>query len=439
MIRTAELRRPTAGVRKNAQWLMLGNAIYAGGYWLQFMLLARSGGPGAVGLYAYALALATPAASLANLQLRSLLASDSTGAYTFREYLALRAAAITIAMLAVVLLGLATNGMPGFVAVLVPVCLMRTAEALNDIYYGAWQFRESMAVVGLSQAINGVSSAALMAAALVLHTGVAGAAIGAALGSGIALVFVYGCTLANGRLLPAGARDARVAWRRVVRLAAQAAPLGVIAFLGTVQSNIPRYFIRGSASEVALGLFAAAYQLPAAGGIVVTALSSAAVPRLASMRASGDIRGFYALTRRLLLLAALLGAAGVALSTLAGRQILSFLYDPSFAAADRMLVVLSTAMGIWFLAAVYGYALTSARIIRIQPVILGFSILVLAAGCAALVPRIGAIGAAWAIAASSALQAVASGAALRAVRAPVKQRHAARESLFRRRPRTPLR
>jgi hypothetical protein len=80
VIRVAELSRRTTDVRRNAQWLLLGNAVYAGGYWLQFMILARAGGPSAVGSYAYALALAAPAVGFASLQLRALLASDAAGA-----------------------------------------------------------------------------------------------------------------------------------------------------------------------------------------------------------------------------------------------------------------------------------------------------------------------------------------------------------------------
>lgn len=413
MIRVAELSPRTTPVRRNAQWLLLGNAVYAGGYWLQYVILARAGGPSAVGSYAYALALAAPAAGFASLGLRGLLASDTTGSYAVREYLALRASSIAIAMLAVILVGWATTGTPVLLAVLVPVCLMRTAEALSDIYYGVWQLRERMAVIGWSMAISGVSSTALMAAALALRTGVPGAAVGAALGSGIALAFVYRRTQADNSIRPDGDRAGRLAWRRLLRLAGQAAPLGVISLLDALQSSVPRYFVRVSVDEVALGFFAAAFQLPAAGGIVIGALGSAAAPRLASLHASDNAAAFHALTRRLLLAGALLGGAGVALSALLGRRILLFLYNPSFAAASGMLVVLSAGACLAFLASLQGYALTSARIIAIQPAILAAAIAVMAVGCAVLVPRLGAVGAAWAILIGSGTKLLAGAAALR--------------------------
>jgi O-antigen/teichoic acid export membrane protein len=413
VIRVAELPRRKAGLRRNAQWLLLGNGVYAGGYWLQYMILARAGGPSAVGSYAYAVAMAAPAVGFASLHLRVLLASDAAGRYAVREYLALRGMAIAIAMLAVLLAGWATNEASALLSVLIPVCIMRTAESLSDIFYGIWQLHERMAVIGWSLAINGVSSAALMAAALALRTGVPGAAAGAALGSGIAFAFVYRRTLADKAGWPDGSRPVRLAWHRLLRLTGQAAPLGIISFLTALQSSVPRYFIRASADEVALGLFAAAYQLPVAGGILVGALGSAAVPRLASLHASGNVGAFRALTRKLLWAGALLGGAGVALSALVGRQILSLLYNPSFAAANGMLVVLSVAAGLIFIASLQGYALTSARIIAPQPVILGLAVAVLATGCAVLVPRFGEMGAAWAIVIASGLQTLASAVALR--------------------------
>jgi O-antigen/teichoic acid export membrane protein len=393
--------------------MLLGNVAYALGHWLQLMILARAGGPEAVGAYAYALALTAPPIGLANLQLRALLASDARGSHTFREYLLLRVVTTGLAVLGIVLVASGLDGGPGLLPVLVPVCVLRAAEALSDIYYGWWQRRERMALIGWGLAASGAGSAALMGVASMLGGGVAWAAGGAALGSCAALAFVHLRTAGAERLERGAEPPAPIAYRRLLRLAAQASPLGAITLLGSLQANVPRYFIRLSTDEATLGLFAAASQLPGAGGVVVGALGSAAVPRLASLCEKGDGSSFRALIRKLVLAAALLGGAGVALSALVGRQVLTFLYRPEFATADGMLVVLSLAAGIGFVASLYGYALTSARVINIQPVLLAVVIAVLAAGCAALVPRFGGVGAAWAIVAGAAVQALASAAALR--------------------------
>jgi len=413
VMRAAEHAARTGGLRTNAQWLLAGNVAFALGAWVQVVLLARAGGPSAVGSYAYALALTGPAVGFASLQLRALLATDGAGAYSFGEYRALRALGMAAAVVAVVALGWSSDGAP-LLGVLVPVCLMRAAEGVSDVYHGVWQRSERMAVIGWALALNGVGSAVLMGVALAMGTGVAGGAAGAALGSAIALAFVHQRTAAARgalRLAPAGG----LAWRRLLRLARAAAPLGGITLLTALQASVPRYFIQASGEEAALGLFAAAYQLPVAGGMVISALGSAAVPRLAALHEAGDGAAFRSLTRTLTWSGALLGVAGVALAIVLGRPLLAVLYDPSFAGADRMLVVLSAAAGLAFVASFQGYALTAARVIAPQPILLGGVTLVLGVACAALVPRFGGLGAAWAIVAASAVQVLASGALLRSV------------------------
>jgi O-antigen/teichoic acid export membrane protein len=403
------------GLRANATWLLIGHVAYALGYWTQFVILARVGGPDAVGAYAYALALTAPPFGLASLGLRALLASDARDAHGFREYRALRAASIAVAALATLGFASTTAGAAAL-AVLVPVCVLRAAESLADIYYGWWQRHERMAVIGLCLVASGAGSAAFMAAAAAVGEGVAGAAWGAALGPCCALVLVHVRTRAAGGLRADGARHARPtreAWRRLARLAAEGAPLGVITLLDALQTNVPRYFIRLAAGEAALGLYAAAGQLPAVGGVVTAALGSAAVPRLAALRSAGDVSGFRSLTRTMLLVGAALGAGGVALSALLGKPLLVVLYRAEFAAAYGLLVVLSVAAGVGFLASLYGYALTAARIIAVQPVITVAGIAALALLCATIVPRFGSIGAAWAVVGATAVLVIARAAALR--------------------------
>lgn len=247
MNRVPALPERTKGVRRNAQWLLLGNAVYALGYWLQFMILARTGGAAAVGSYAYALALTTPPIGFASLQLRGLLATDANGAYAFREYLALRTAAIAAALMAILVIALTSARTPGVLPVIIPVCLMRTADALSDIYYGWWQRRERMALIGLGVAISGTASVLLMGVAALLGGSVSFAASGAALGSCGALAFVHFRTTAAERALPdpkPPAPFSSFSCRRLLRLAAEAAPLGVITLLGSLQTNVPLYFVR---------------------------------------------------------------------------------------------------------------------------------------------------------------------------------------------------
>jgi O-antigen/teichoic acid export membrane protein len=400
-------------MRTNVRWNLVGNVVYALGQCLQLVILARMGGPAAVGAYAFALALTGPVMMFASMSLRFMHASDARGMYVFREYLYLRCIT-TVAAVFVVMIFAGVSGVSHeFWSVLLPVCCMRAADALSDIYYGVWQGHERMSVIAWAMMLNSVSSVAFMTAGVALGGGVPGAAVGSALGSCAALLFVRVRTASDSEVQRAvTSGSGPIAWRRVLRLSVEAAPLGFILLLSSLQQNVPRFFVQRFAGEAALGLFAAASQLTTAAEIVGGALAGAAGPRLARLFANGEIGSFRNLTSKLAAIGLALGAVGVLLSLLAGRWFLVHLYRPEFASGTRMLVVLSAAAGMVLVTSFLGYALTSARVITVQPVLLMITLTVLVMCCVLVVPRYGGDGAAWALVAASSAYALVSWLAL---------------------------
>lgn len=405
---------PRLSLFANVRWGLLGNVVYSAAQWVQFAILARLGGLSAVGSYAYALALAAPAFALANLQLRTLQVSDTRGAAAFGEYRRLRIATTVAAVAVVVGTSMATGEWGGLWPLLVPVCAMRTADALADIYNGVWQQAERVAMANAGMMLNGIASVVFMAVAAWTGGGAPGAAAGSALGSMVALAFIHVSTGRDRHLRAALAPWAPPrAWAAVARLGAQAVPLGLIVLLIAMQQNAPRYFIRHYGGDAALGMFAAASQLTAAGTLVVSAVGFAVSPRLARFFQAGDRAGFMGLTRRATLACAALGGAGVLLSLAAGRWVLTAVYRAEFAAAAGVLVVLSVAAALGFATSLLGYALTAGRALATQTYALGASLVMLVAACAVLVPRHGAMGAAWGVVAASAVQLVANALTMR--------------------------
>jgi O-antigen/teichoic acid export membrane protein len=414
MMPKIEQPQPVWRMRTNVRWNLVGNVVYAIGQCLQLVILARMGGPAAVGEYAFALALTGPVMVFASLCLRFMHASDARGAYVFREYLYLRCATTVAGVFGVMIIGGVTGLSRGSWSVLLPVCGMRAADALSDIYYGVWQGHERMSVIAWAMMLNSVSSIAFMTAAVMLGGGVPGAAVGSALGYCTALLFVRVRTGSDSEVQRAVASGSGpVAWRRVLRLSVEAAPLGFILLLSSLQQNVPRFFVQRYAGEAALGLFAAASQLTTAADIVGGALAGAAGPRLARLFANGEVGSFRSLTRKLAAVGLALGAVGVLLSLLAGRWFLVHLYRPEFASGTRMLLVLSAGAGMVLVTSFLGYALTSARVITVQPVLLTITLTVLVMGCVTVVPRFGGDGAAWAVVAASSVYALVSWLALR--------------------------
>ncbi len=386
----------------HVRWTLLGTAANSATAWLVIVILARSSGPAAVGAYALPLALTAPVMAFVALQLRTLVATDTRGEYAFAEYLRLNWATTFVGLAACAGVALIA-GQGGGWAVLAGVCAMRAADGFGEIYLALWQRHEQMRVIGIGRLVQLFVSLALVGGAALFGGGPTATAAGAALGSAAMVAFLHFETMRAPELRRAAAAAAPWRWDRLGRLALQGLPLGIITLLGTLQSNVPRYFIEHHAGKAALGLFAAASQLTSSGTLFVGAISGAALPRL-SRWSTTDSDAFEALTRKLVLIGVALGVLGVATCAVAGRAVLVFLYRPEFAEAEETLLVLSVAAGLGFVASFLGWALTASRVINIQPVLLLVTLAVLVAGCAVLTSRHGAVGASWALVAGYAVQ-----------------------------------
>jgi O-antigen/teichoic acid export membrane protein len=402
-----------ARIGRNVRAVFLGNSLYALGLWLQTVIFARQGGPAAVGAYAFAVALVTPVMMLSHLHLRTLLASDVRNKYTFQEYRRLRLVTTAVGMVSLFAAAWGTGQWRTIWPVLAPVCVKAGADAVSDIYSGLWQQVERMNVVARALILQAGSSVTLMVVTALLGGSVSALATAAALGSCTQLVYLHLRTTRDPALRwRATASQAGIERRRLLQLAREAVPLGLIVLLVSLQQYVPRYIIRLSAGETALGLFAAASQLTSTGTIIIQALGTAAIPHLARAYADSDLWRFRKLTRKLVLHASALGVAGVLASALLGREVLIVVFRPEFAGAASTLLVLSVSAGLSFIAVLLGYSLTAARVIIQQTVLLSATLVVSMVGCALLVPLYGIVGAAAGLLVAALVQAVGNAVAV---------------------------
>jgi O-antigen/teichoic acid export membrane protein len=179
------------------------------------------------------------------------------------------------------------------------------------------------------------------------------------------------------------------------------------AFLISLNTNIPRYFVERGLGEHGLGLFTAMAYVMVIGGVLVTSLGQAASPRLARHYAEGKRREFGRLLGRLAAFAVSLGLALTLCALVAGEPILRLLYGPRFTGRVDVFVWLMAGATAVFLGAALGYGMTAARYFNVQVVVFAGSALALVAACAVLLPRFGLLGAAWAVLAVHAVRALA--------------------------------
>jgi O-antigen/teichoic acid export membrane protein len=369
-----------------------GNAVFAAAQWATLTLVARLGGTRMLGQYALAVAIVSPVALFAHLNLRAVLATDVERLHPFGDYMAVRMG--TTALGLAVILGLAVlsgHAWPvGPAIVLAGVVL--AADHFSDICYGALQRRERMDQVARSTTARGLLSLAAMGAALwVTHSLLW--AIAAQAAARIAVFLIY-----DRRAAAVHESPQRSGFGSQAAILRAALPLGVVLMLITLSGNLPRYAIERQLGTVALGVFAAVASFQTIGASVINPLGQTMTPRLARAFSEHDTRLFLRLAAQLTGAACLLGAAGVAVALGVGRLALGVAYGRAFAAYQGLLVWMMAAGILSYAGSSLGYVITAARAFTSQAPLFLAVAAVSGAASWVLVPKFGLEGAALALA-----------------------------------------
>jgi O-antigen/teichoic acid export membrane protein len=401
-------------LRKNFVWTLTGNVIYAACQWCMLIVLAKFSTPEMIGRFALGLAIAAPIIIFTNLALRTIQATDARRDYLFSAYLKLRLMTTLLAVVMILAVILVGSFSVETARVILIIGLAKGFEAIGDIFYGLFQQHERMDLIAKSMIIKGSFSLVMFSAGVYLTQGVWGGAIGLTLAWSV-ILFVY--DVPNGGLIlnmpvRTALLQARLDCGTFIKLTRLALPLGITAMLISLNSNIPRYFIEHFLGERELGFFAAIAYLMVAGTIIVNALGQSTSPRLAIYYAKGKIVRFRVLLMKLLGIAVMLGAAGILIVSIAGKEILTVFYRDEFGVYTNVFVWLMIAAAIQYIASFLGYGLIAAHYYRIQPFIFGPAIALSAILCFIWIPRWGILGAVWAIGLSALGQMLASLACL---------------------------
>ncbi|MEG4069006.1 oligosaccharide flippase family protein [Microcoleus sp. Pol11C2] len=414
-------------LRRNFSWTFTGHLVYAASQWGMLVLLAKLGSPEMVGQFTLGLAVTAPVIMFSNLQLRQLQATDAKGEYVFSDYLGLRLIATALALLIIAGITLKAGYRWETSQVILAIALAKAFESISDVFYGLIQQHERMDRIAIALIIKGPLSLLLLGIGVSLTGSVVGGAIGLAVAWGLVL---FGWDLRNGRLIlknssqgrdredllvvdaePANSQNPlypRWEGKTLAKLVWLALPLGLVMMLISLNTNIPRYFLERYLGERELGIFSAISYLMVAGNMVVSALAQSASPRLAKYYAAGNSTAFRTLLFKLVGVGLMLGAGGVFVAVVAGRQILTLLYKPEYGERADLFAWLMVVAGISYVSSFLGYGMTAARYFQVQMPL--FALVTGASGlaCLWLIPTMGVQGAVIALIVGAIVQAVFS-------------------------------
>lgn len=405
----------------NFAWTTVGHLVYAACQWGQLSILAKLGSPEMLGEFVLALAVTSPVMMLSSLELRSIQVTDADREYSFGHYLGLRLATATLGLLSIVGFTAVMGYVRETALVIVAIGLAKAIGSVSEAYHGLLQLHERMDRVAKSLMINGPLSLAALATDVFLTGSVLWGALGMA-AAAAAVLLAYDVRSGRAVLRAVhqmgsadndGAKTAeltRPRWevRTLASLAWLALPLGLVRMLMSLNTSIPRYAIERYVGRSQLGVFAAMAYFKVAGDLVVTALGRSATPQLARDYAEREASPFLRLLAKLVASGMLLGVVGVAATIVAGRTILSFLYQPEYASQLDVFVWLMSAAGINYVVSFLGYGMTAARQFKVQLPLMAIAAGSTALICLWLVPVLGLQGAALALVVSTGMRAAGS-------------------------------
>lgn len=385
----------------NFSWTFAGILVYTLCQWGMLSVLSKLGTPVVVGQFALGLAITAPIVLFSNLQLRSVQATDARGEYAFGDYLGLRMATTLLALVLISVIVLLSGYRLEIILLVLVVGVAKAFESVSDIYYGLLQRYERMDVVARSMMIKGPLSLLALGLVFYLTRDVVWAAVAMTVAWALVL-FAYDIRktvlLNQQRMREEGARlgprwKIGVLWQ----LAYFALPLGFVAALNSLNTNLPRYLTEQYLGERELGIFAALAYIMVSARLVSGALGNSASPRLARSYAEGDRAAFSGLLLKLVLIGSLAGVAGVLASLVAGRWILGVLYTPEYASYTGVLVCIMVATGINYVTSVLNFGIVAVRRFRIQALALIGVVATTGIACLILIPSFGILGAGMAL------------------------------------------
>lgn len=403
----AERASGSAGIsrlslQRNFVWSFVGSAGFAASQWAIIVALAKLGSPVMVGVYTFALAVTAPVLLFVQLNLRLVQAVDFTHEYRFSDYLLVRLIGSMVALIAVGGYAWITHQPVIGGVVIMLIALGKTIDGVSDVVYGLLQQRERMDRMAISLLLRGLLQLAAVWIIVATTHSIAWGAAGL-VGASITVTLFYDFpslrwVLGLTRAQASQASRRQHANRRAVliRLARRAFPLGLMAVLGSLYQNIPRFFIDRYDGVAAVGYFSAVFYLTYAGYTVVAALGNATSPRLAALYATDVVR-FRRLTMRLAAAGFGVGALGTIVAVLFGHRVLAILYRADYASQQPLLIWVMISSAVWYGATLLVFAAIAAKRFAPQAYLHGAAAAVTFALCPVLLPRFGLPGAAMAL------------------------------------------
>jgi len=328
--------------------------------------------------------------------------------FSFNEYFGFRIYTNFLALIALSGVAAFSGYSKETTAIIMIVGIAKLFESTSDIVMGYFQKIERMHIISISLMLRGVLALIVLTTAIYLSSSLVWGVTMLAAAWAFVLIFydLPNCKMAinNGNAIVMGQVNSpklklfpSFDSRSMMRIAVLSLPLGVVSFLLSLETNIPKYYLENLLGQESLGYFASMAYLILVGSKFINAIGQVVMPRLSKLYHVEDRKGFLSLFCKGIACCAFLGTLIVTVSYLWGGAILSFLYGPEYTQHSDVFVWVMLSGALNYIATLLWLSLIATRQIRIQMPINLIYIICLTLSCMALIPEYHLLGAAYAM------------------------------------------
>ncbi|MDX5476034.1 MAG: oligosaccharide flippase family protein [Bacillaceae bacterium] len=377
-------------------WAFSGNMFYALTQFLMLSMIAKIGGPIAVGLFTLALAITSPVFLFFNVRLRTVFITDKNNDYTIEEYIKLRQITGYISLFFIIIITLIFYYDFTLILLVVIIAISKYYEMNIDLCYGLYQRKMHFNLVGKSLILRGICNLSLVSSFYLISNNLIISMIGLALSNFILYKFydskraniLYNYNLVNNNF---------VSINKLKALFLFALPLGISTVLGSLNTNLPRYIIEHNLGIYELGIFAGFSYLLVIGNTLLNGISQVFMPVLSNYVKNNNLKGFIRLLKRLILVGGIIGIVMVATFFYLGEYIILAVYSHEYLDYKEVLMILVIGISFLYSSVFLGTAITALQKFKIQPIIHILSLVILIIFSLIFIKQLGLLGMAFAV------------------------------------------
>lgn len=379
-------------------WSLTGNIVYAFSQWLIITIIARFGSTNDLGIYSLGLAVTAPIVLFFNFQQGTILATDSKNEFKFNQYFGSRIINLTISFVVILPISfIYFDNKKAFIVILL-MGLVKYFESLSDICMGLFQKRERIDLIGKSQLHRGLLTVLVVGSIFILFRDIIVAVLGLLI---LMIIRFFSYDLKKVSTFTNVIPSFDNSWLKLIKLSF---PLGIVALINSLNSNIPRYLLEYFSSLGDVGIYSALTYILLASGMVIRPISLMVAPKLASAYNNSKIKGIYRINSRLILFSISIALMFILIVFFHGEILLKLIYGEEYIQYNNILIIISFTIFFTILTTFFNINLVAARAYKAQP-ILNFlvTIITLVMG-SYLIKNYGLTGAAYSLLISTGVQ-----------------------------------